>query len=73
MASKTKQKKKQKKKAEKENKAPGRPEGSSLMTPERVEKILLFIRSGNSLKTSARMAGISYDTLNYWMNKGKEE
>lgn len=38
-------------------------------TPDRIEKILDFLRSGNTRGTSARASGISPDTFSIWMAK----
>lgn len=42
---------------------PGRP---TKLTDERVETILVALRAGNYLETAARVAGVSYQTLNEW-------
>lgn len=38
-------------------------------TPDRVAKILDFLRGGNTRGTSARASGISPDTFSIWMTK----
>ena len=45
----------------------GRP---SKLTPEAHDKIIRAIAAGNYLETAAAHGGITYDTLNDWMNKG---
>ena len=45
----------------------GRP---SKLTPETHDKIIRAIAAGNYLETAAAHGGVSYYTLNDWMNKG---
>lgn len=48
----------------------GRP---CLLTPKREAALLRAIEEGLPLTQAARLAGISYDTLNRWRKKGGEE
>lgn len=48
---------------------PGRP---SKMTDEVVAKIIEALRAGNYLETAARVAGITYETLNEWRKQFPE-
>ncbi|MEP6669410.1 MAG: hypothetical protein ABJF10_09675 [Chthoniobacter sp.] len=48
----------------------GRP---CLLTPNRQAVLLKAIQEGLPLKQAARLASISYDTLNRWRKKGEEE
>ena len=46
----------------------GRP---TKFNKQRRERIIEAVRTGCCLDTSARLAGITYDCLNDWMNKGR--
>lgn len=49
---------------------PGR---KSKLTPERQEKIVQALASGNYLQVAARYAGIHPNTLNDWLDRGRRE
>lgn len=51
-------------------KKPGRP---TLLNPARQSALLRAIEQGMPLKQAAEIAGISYDTLNHWRNRGEVE
>jgi hypothetical protein len=51
-------------------KKPGRP---TVWNPERQAALLGAIEQGVPLKQAAAIAGVSYDTLNYWQNRGENE
>lgn len=51
-------------------KKPGRP---TLLNPTRQATLLSAIEEGLPLKEAAEIAGISYDTLNHWTNRGESE
>ncbi len=51
-------------------KKPGRP---TVWTPERRAALLGAIEQGMPLKQAAAIAGVSYDTLNHWQNRGENE
>ena len=51
-------------------KKPGRP---TLLNPARQSVLLNAIKEGMPLKQAAEIAGISYDTLNHWRNRGEVE
>lgn len=51
-------------------KKPGRP---TLLNPTRQAALLNAIEQGMPLKQAAAVAGMSYDTLNYWQNRGENE
>lgn len=51
-------------------KKPGRP---TLLNPTRQAALLKAIEQGMPLKQAAAMAGMSYDTLNNWQNRGQNE
>lgn len=51
-------------------KKPGRP---TLLNPTRQDALLKAIEQGMPLKQAAAVAGISYDTLNHWQNRGENE
>lgn len=51
-------------------KKPGRP---TLLNPSRQATLLRAIEEGLPLKEAAEIAGISYDTLNHWTNRGQRE
>lgn len=51
-------------------KKPGRP---TLLNPTRQAALLGAIEEGMPLKQAAEIAGISYDTLNHWQNRGANE
>lgn len=51
-------------------KKPGRP---TLLNPTRQAALLETIEQGMPLKQAAAMAGMSYDTLNNWQNRGENE
>jgi hypothetical protein len=43
-----------------------------MLTRERVRIIVKAIRSGNTRQCAANLAGISFDTLQSWLQKGRE-
>jgi hypothetical protein len=51
-------------------KKPGRP---SKFSADKASRILKAIRKGTPLKDAASVAGVSYDALNDWLNKGQRE
>ncbi|MFZ2281924.1 MAG: helix-turn-helix domain-containing protein [Prosthecobacter sp.] len=51
-------------------KKPGRP---TLLNPTRQAALLKAIEQGMPLKQAAAIAGMSYDTLNNWQNRGENE
>jgi hypothetical protein len=51
-------------------KKPGRP---TLLNPTRQAALLNAIEQGMPLKQAAAIAGMSYDTLNHWQNRGENE
>ena len=51
-------------------KKPGRP---TLLNPTRQAALLEAIEQGMPLKQAAAVAGMSYDTLNNWQNRGENE
>lgn len=51
-------------------KKPGRP---TLLNPTRQAALLSAIEEGLPLKEAAEIAGISYNTLNHWQNRGANE
>jgi hypothetical protein len=51
-------------------KKPGRP---TLLNPTRQTALLNAIEQGMPLKQAAAIAGMSYDTLNNWQNRGENE
>lgn len=51
-------------------KKPGRP---TLLNPTRQAALLNAIEQGMPLKQAAAIAGMSYDTLNNWQNRGENE
>jgi transposase len=58
------------KKILKETNPKGRP---SKFTPEVTDKILLTLRAGNYIETSAAFAGVSKETLYAWLKQGAAE
>lgn len=47
----------------------GRP---SVFTPQNVKKVTDALRLGATYRMAAQYGGVSYDSLNDWMNKGKK-
>jgi len=43
------------------------------LTPERHDRIVNGIRQGNYISVSAEYGGVSYATVNNWMNRGEAE